>query len=188
MKKAVPIAALLIAVIISSTWAFYKPVRILAPELAGVPCFSDAICTDDASRLEDATALYNEALHFVGTSVGGIRHAPRTVFCSSEACSESFGLGRRSAITLGTFGIIIGPRAWKRYYVRHEMIHHLQNERLGMISVLRAPKWFTEGMAYSLSKDPRPKLKDPFEHYRSQFDDWYIRVGQERLWEETHRL
>ncbi|UFS63349.1 hypothetical protein LOH54_04270 [Sulfurimonas sp. HSL-3221] len=188
MKKAVSIAALLIAAIILCTWAFYKPVRIIAPQLAGVSCFGDTLCTDDASRLKDAAALYEEALRFVDTSVGEIKNAPRTVFCSSEACSESFGLGRRSAITLGTFGIIIGPMAWKRYYVRHEMIHHLQNERLGMISVLRAPKWFTEGMAYSLSKDPRPKLKDPFEHYRSQFDNWYSRVGEERLWEEAHSL
>lgn len=171
-----------------AAWAFFKPVRVLSPELAGPSCVSDVICTDSVSRYREAAGLYDEALNFVDTSVGEIRTRPRVIFCSSEACSRSFGLGRRSAVTIGTFGIVIGPRAWMSYYVRHEMIHHLQNERLGMLKAWREPEWFSEGMAYDLSGDPRAKLSEPFERYRSRFEHWYRRVGKKRLWAEARNL
>jgi len=171
-----------------AAWAFFKPVRVVAPELMGLSCISDIICTDDVSRYQEAATLYDEALHFVDSSVGSIEKKPRVIFCSSQACFQSFGLGKRSAATIGTFGIVISPRAWKPYYVRHEMIHHLQNEKLGMIKAWREPKWFIEGMAYSLSEDPRPKLSEPFEQYRSQFKDWYKEVGKKRLWTEASNL
>ncbi|MDD2768612.1 MAG: hypothetical protein PHT19_07745, partial [Methylococcus sp.] len=105
-----------------------------------------------------------------------------------EACFQSFGLGKRSAATIGTFGIVISPRAWKPHYVRHEMIHHLQNEKLGMIQVWRMPEWFIEGMAYALSEDPRSTLSEPFDQYRSQFNRWHEQVGHARLWIEARHL
>jgi len=58
-----------------------------------------------------------------------------------------FGLGQRACLTIGTLGIVINSRGWKPFYVRHEMIHHLQNEQLGMLTAWTKPKWFVEGMA-----------------------------------------
>lgn len=171
-----------------AAWAFVKPVRVVAPELTGLSCINDTLCTDDISRFQEIAKLYDEALHFVDSSVGSIDNKPRIIFCNSDACFQSFGLGKRSAATIGTFGIVISPRAWEPYYLRHEMIHHLQNEKLGMIKAWRAPAWFMEGMAYSLSKDPRPILSEPFEQYRSQFEHWYSLVGKERLWTEAGNL
>ncbi len=188
IKKTLSLSAFFILFIIIAATIFYKPIRILAPETAGVSCVNAKVCIDDLSRLETATALYDEALHFVDASVGGIDNPPKVVFCSSKTCAESFGLGKRSAITLGAFGIVIGPNAWKSYYVRHEMIHHLQNERWGMLKVLCLPTWFIEGMAYALSEDPRPVLTKPFECYRFRFRHWYKKVGKARLWEEARCL
>jgi len=185
LKRLLLICVLCIPV---SAWAFFKPVRIIAPELMGLSCVNDIICTDNVSLYEEATALYEEALHFVGSSVGTIEQKPRVIFCSTKTCFQSFGLGKRSAATIGTFGIVISPRAWKPYYVRHEMIHHLQNEKLGMFRVWSDPKWIIEGMAYALSQDPRPKLSEPFEQYRSQFKVWYKQVGKEELWTEARNL
>ncbi|MCX7095147.1 MAG: hypothetical protein NTY50_17080 [Methylobacter sp.] len=171
-----------------AAWAFFKPVRVLSPELAGVSCINDTLCTDDVSRYQEAAKLYDEALHFVNLSVGSIENKPRVIFCSSDTCSQFFEMGQRAGVNVGTFGIVISPRAWKPYYVRHEMIHHLQNEKLGMIKAWREPKWFMEGMAYSLSEDPRQKLSEPFEQYRSQFEGWYSLVGKEQLWAEASNL
>lgn len=181
---------LLIGILCSpvAAWAFFKPVRVVAPELAEITCIDDTLCTDDASRYREIALLYDEALHFVDSSVGLIENKPRVIFCGSEACFQSFGLGKRSAATMGTFGIVISPRAWKPHYVRHEMIHHLQYEKLGMIEALREPEWFMEGMAYSLSEDPRPKLSERFEQYRAQFEHWYQQVGKDELWEEARNL
>ncbi len=172
----------------AAAWAFIKPIRVLAPEWNGVSCINDTICTDDMSHYQEAARLYDEALHYVDSSVGVIKSQPRVIFCYSDTCSRSFGLGKRSALTIGHFGIIISPRAWKEYYVRHEMIHHLQHEKLGMLKVWRDPRWLIEGMAYSLSKDPRPKLSEPFEQYRTQFNQWYGRVKKGHLWEQASKI
>jgi len=134
-----------------AAWAFVKPVRILAPELVGVSCMSDTICIDDTSRFQEAAGLYDDAAEFVDSAVGGMKRKPLAIFCATEACYQSFGSGRSAAQTIATFGIAISPRGWKPHYVRHEMIHHLQRERLGTLkSWLITPEWLTEGMAYSL--------------------------------------
>lgn len=169
-------------------WTLYKPTRVLAPELAGVPCASDVICLDDMSRYEEAVELYSEAYEFVNSSVGAIEKKPRAIFCTSETCFQSFGINKRAAGTVGVSGIVISPRGWKDYYMRHEFIHHLQSERLGVLRQLLAPAWFTEGMAYSFSEDPRPDLAETFRQYRAEFEEWYRAVGEQRLWVEARKL
>lgn len=171
-----------------ATWALYKPVRVLVPQwVPGVTCISDVICMDDTSRHREAAGLYDEALGFVNSSVGAIEQKPRIIFCASQACFRSFGFRDSSASTVGTSGIVIGPRAWKNYYVRHEMIHHLQTERLGILKQWRSPPWFREGMAYSLSEDPRATLAESSQRHRSMFENWYQSVGRKNLWEEARK-
>jgi len=95
-------------------WAYYKPVRVLAPELvSGITCKSSVICLDDVSRYSEAIKLYNEANEFVISSIGKIKQKPRIIFCSTESCFNSFGFNKSSASTVGTSGIVISPRGWK---------------------------------------------------------------------------
>ena len=182
----VPLIVLLF--IPGASWAFYKPVRVLAPELNGVTCVTDAICMEDALRYEAASVLYEEGFAFVNALVGTIEEPPRAIFCSTQGCFESFGFDRAAAHTVGVSGIVVGPRGWKRHYMRHEMIHHLQAERLGVFAQWRSPEWFKEGMAYAMSQDPRPILSEPWQEYRSQFEAWLQSVGREGLWTEAARL
>jgi hypothetical protein len=104
------------------------------------------------------------------------------VFCSTQACADSFGLGDRSAVTVGTVGTVIGPHAWAPHYVRHELIRQLQAERLGVMSLLLKPSWFVEGMAYALSDDPRPTLTEPWQGYRARFKSWHSTIGTADIW------
>ncbi len=171
-----------------AAWTFYKPVWLLAPSLAGVSCITDVICTDAPKRSDEARKLYAEAFACVARKLGPIKSRPRAVFCTSDACARSFGLGRSTAKTVGPLGTIFGPRAWKPHYVRHELIHQIQNERLGTYRALRSPKWFIEGMAYSLSEDPRSPLAEPFEQYRSLFEAWSRSVGKDELWQKASEL
>ena len=171
-----------------AAWAFCKPTRVLAPELNGVSCLDEYICTDDSSRYERAAELYEEAYAFVSSSVGTIERRPRVVFCSSRECFRSFGFDEAAARTVGVSGIVIAPHGWKYYYLRHEMIHHLQAERMGVFRQWRSPYWFKEGMAYALSGDPRSDLAEPWQRYRLQFESWYRSVGMDRLWEEAGEL
>ena len=182
---------LLVAVLASpvAVWALYKPVRVLAPRLNGVSCPSEVICTDAPSRYPEASKLYEDALLFVGSTAGEMEHRPRVIFCATDACYRSFGFRGSAANTIGTFGIVVSPRGWMPHYVRHEMLHHLQKERLGGLRIwLVTPQWFIEGMAYSLSGDPRPVLAEPWQGYRSRFEAWYRQIGREHLWDEAARL
>jgi hypothetical protein len=170
-----------------TNWAFVKPVRAVET-FAGVSCVENTICTDDPSRNPEASKLYEEALQFADSSIAPLEHRPLVIFCSSEACYHSFGYGNSTAMSIGDFLIILGPRAWTPYYLRHEMIHRLQAQRLGALKMLLEPEWFIEGMAYSLSQDPHTELAEPFQEYRSHFQTWYQGVGKARLWQEAARL
>jgi hypothetical protein len=183
----VRLLAMLVAVPLIA-WFAVKPVRVLAPELAGVRCVSASVCIDDATRLPEAAGLYAEGMAFVPGALDVFEGKPRMIFCASQACADSFGLGARSAVTIGTRGTVIGPRAWKSFYVRHELIHYSQAEHLGTLSLLFKPQWFVEGMAYALSRDPRAPLAEPFEGYRSRFLAWYGGVGKPSLWQAARAL
>lgn len=169
-----------------AAWAYRNPASTLETFI-GVSCTHDEICTDDPTRYPEAAKLYDEALQFVAESIGPLEKRPLVVFCASEACYRAFGFRNASAESIGGFCIVVSPRGWKPYYVRHEMIHRLQTQELG-IRMWLEPQWFVEGMAYALSQDPRPVLAEPFQQYRSQFDTWYRGIGRERLWAEARKL
>ena len=166
------LALSLLLTIAPATWAAFKPIRALAPQWAGTTC-EGAICIDDPARLDEARALYRDALAFVDTRVGRIQAPPRMVFCATAACSQRFGFRANAAYTVGTSGIVISHRGWAPFFVRHELIHHLQNERLGTIRAgFFKPAWWREGMAYSLSLDPRRPLPAPLEGLRATYETW----------------
>ena len=170
-------------------WATFKPVRILAPELVtGITCMSDTICLDDVSRYPEAIKLYDEAFDFVVSTIDKIEKKPKIIFCSTQTCFKSFGFNKASAQTVGKSGIVISPKGWTYYYLRHEIIHHLQAERMGVISQWRSPNWFIEGMAYMLSEDPREQLSKTHQEYREKFSKWYKTVGKDKLWEASPEI
>src|SRR6185503_4955732 len=187
LPKRLVVGALLLAAPIAA-WALVKPLRVLAPQLEGLAC-DEWVCIDDASRRAEAKRLYRDALNAVQASVGELHSAPRAVFCATAACSAKFGFAEALAYDVGTFGIAISHRAWRPYLIRHELIHHLQNERLGWLRTwLLKPDWFREGMAYSLSEDPRQPLPEPLQSYRARFETWFKQVGRSNIWTEAEHL
>jgi hypothetical protein len=185
----ITIAAVLFVLLVpAAAWAAFKPIRVISPELLGMQCAKSGVCVEDPSSVATAESLYTESVAFVSSAVSPLEGAPKVIFCSSETCARSFGLGARSALTVGTVGTVIGPRAWKPYYVRHELIHQLQGQQLGVVSLWFKPSWFVEGMAYSLSQDPRQPLAEPFEGWRNRFSFWYQKVGKDNLWSQAREL
>ncbi len=189
MKKLLLLSALLILLTPIAAWAIYKPMRVLAPDwVGGVVCISTEICIEDKSKYELAETLYRESLHDISLVVGKFQQNPRVIFCSTEDCYRSLGFKRASATNVGKSGIVISPRGWKAYYLRHEMIHHRQAEEFGVISSLLKPEWLMEGMAYSLSDDPRKKLSGRWQAARERFNNWLNKVGTDNLWEEARKI
>lgn len=171
-------------------WAAFKPIRVLAPAMvSGVECHDDGICTDDPARLAEARALKAGALDFVATRVAPVGSMPRFVFCSTADCAASFGITRQAAHALGTRGIVVGPKGWAPFFARHELIHHVQMEHLGSLHAwLLTPRWFLEGMAYSLSEDPRRPLPARYEAWRHRFEAWYPGIVKSELWAQAAAL
>lgn len=161
---------------------------IIAPQWNGVSCEANNICVEILEQADDAQILYNSAIKFVNQSVGEIKQNPRVTFCSSIECFNAFGFhAPAKAKTIGLSGIVVGPAGWQNHILRHEMIHHLQAEKLGVIGQWLSPMWFKEGMAYSPSMDPR-KLSSQFESYRNKFENWYLHVGKENAWQAAKKL
>ena len=161
-----------------SVFAFYKPVRVLIPEVFGVSCNEHNVCVEDSSQLDVAVSLLNDSKNYLEMQWGLSIGEPKIIFCGSEKCQSTFGLGQKAGFTLGSFGIAIAPRGWKQYYVAHELIHHWQAGNFGSMALLYGEQWLIEGMAYSLSNDPRKELHEPFESYRQKFNDWrHLKTG-----------
>lgn len=176
-------ALLLIFISFTAAWFLVKPVRVTLPTVFGITCFDKVICLEDASKLGEAQRLYAESASFVSDTVGRIDGSPKVIFCSSVKCDNTFGLGARSAVTFGRMGTVIGHHSWHSHFVRHELIHFLQYERLGVLTVLLKPKWIIEGMAYSMSLDSRSELEEPWQNYRIMFNEWYSNIDKNNLWQ-----
>jgi hypothetical protein len=182
------LATLLALAVPLAAWAWVKPVRVLAPQLEELVC-EQSICIDDPARRAEAAALYSNALRSVEASFGPLDVRPHAVFCSTHACALKFGIVGRNAYNVGRYAIAIGDRGWYPFFLRHELIHQVQNQHLGSLRMwLFKPLWFREGMAYSLSGDPRHPLPPPLEDYRQEFEAWYQRIGPAKLWQEANEL
>jgi hypothetical protein len=93
------LALILLVIAPLAAWWLVKPVRVLAPGLVGISCSSGPVCVEDPAQQGIAEQLYGAALADVGQAISPLAGAPRVIFCSSEACADSFGLGARSAVT-----------------------------------------------------------------------------------------
>ena len=172
-----------------ATWALWKPIRALAPELAGVECYEGGVCTDAPARVEEARKLREDSLRFVAQKAGTFQAAPTMIFCSTAQCEKSFGFRGNAAYNLGASRLVVSSRGWLPFYISHELIHCVQVERIGGFRMLlHTPTWLIEGMAYSLSEDPRRPLTEPWETYRQQFEVWAIQGPPEELWQRAVAL
>jgi hypothetical protein len=189
MKKILIILLILIFSAPIACWVLYKPIRVVYPEwVDGISCNHEGICIDDVSNIFKASSLYKNALNSVSTEVGSFKQNPHVIFCSTQECFESFGFKKAAAMSVSSLGIVISPRGWDGHFVRHEMIHHRQAEELGLLSGILKPEWLIEGMAYSLSFDPRMQLADQWQKDRIKFEAWYQKIGKKQLWKQASKL
>ncbi|MGO9404246.1 MAG: hypothetical protein ACLPVW_12340 [Terriglobales bacterium] len=171
-----------------SVLCFGKSLRVIVPQtVGGVQCYDDGLCIDSKERLAEARALYSAAAARVTQQVGAFHSQPKIVFCSSAECLDGFGLGSRAAFSVGNFGVAVAPRGWKEFYIAHELIHVRQAEEFGNIAMLYKPKWMIEGMAYSLSGDPRHPLTEPFESWRARFEVWNKSLHGDQFWQAANK-
>ena len=174
-------ASLILAVTVAGA-IFYKPIRILAPQMFGLTCVSEILCLDDVSRQEEAMELMADATSFVSGELSPLETELTVLFCSTRDCLARFTNATVAAQYFwGARTLLIGDR-WAPYIIRHELIHHWQNENYGgPRDALRLPMWFLEGMAYSLSEDPRDVIPNvEANEQRARFMEWLSTGGDWR--------
>ena len=184
--KALLLAVVATAAIPVAAWGFFKPVRIVAPQLNGVAC-AGAVCVEDMSTLPAALQLHSEAMSNVAAKLRPLRSPPRAVFCSTRACYHSFGGGMERGVTLFALGVIIPPESWQVYIVEHELIHMLQAQELGLLGRERTPAWFKEGMPFFVSAAPAFDVPDYAQPLIAEYQAWEQRVGRDNVWAEIRR-
>jgi len=168
-------------------WWLVKPLRILAPQFNGVTCRA-AVCVEDPVQLPRAERLHSEAMAAVARKLEALDSPPLTVFCSTRACYRSFGGGAERGATLLDLGVILPPESWVRHIVEHEFIHMLQAQELGLMGRHLRPEWFTEGMAFSVSKPPAWDLPAYAIPFVAKYDAWERRIGRANVWRQARRL
>lgn len=172
-----------------AVWQLWRPIRAIKPEWAGVVCYAEGVCIDNPLKAEEARLLKRRALAFMTEQVGKFEASPRMIFCTTSACETSFGFKGNAAYNVGTLALVVSSRGWKTYYIQHELIHCVQVERIGGLRMLlHTPTWLIEGMAYSLSGDPRRPLKEPWETYRKSYEQWAELLPPKILWAEAAAL
>ena len=179
---------MMIALIPVAALAIPNPLRALAPGMFGLICDSNRLCVEEAPRLSEARELALSGLADVAEKLGEFESRPTMIFCSSQACFDAFGKRRSTAVAFGSQAVLIGPRGWAKHYIRHELVHVAQYQRLGLIRAWRAPKWLIEGMAYSLSEDPRRPLPGELEALREEFDGWLGGDKGPALWRKAQGI
>ena len=189
IKRTVLIGLCMAALAPAMALIMIKPFRVVTPQVVNsVNCYSGGICTDDDQRLDEARVLYSAALSLVSQKAGAFHSRPKVIFCSADSCRGSFGLGSRAAYTVGDFGIVIAPRGWQTFFLAHEFIHYRQAEEFGNIKTLFKPTWLIEGMAYSLSDDPRRPLTQPFESWCVKFESWDNSTNITHFWQAARKV
>lgn len=154
--------------------AAYKPARVLAPEQFGMTCPEPTLCIDDIAALPKAKKLRTDAVQIVESRFGPFKKEPRVLFCTTKDCFKTFGPPVIAAQNVGRSGSVINAIGWHDHIVRHELIHHWQNEQFGLIKASHGlPRWYIEGMAYELSEDPRDTIpNEQAQGYRETFRAW----------------
>jgi hypothetical protein len=184
-RKLILTILLAAAAIPAAAWAFFKPIRIVAPQLNGLTCVG-SVCVESLSALPIAEQLHAKAMSNIATKLRPLKSPSLTVFCSTRACYQSFG-GKGVGITVFNLGVVIAPEAWNLYIVEHELIHMLQAQELGLRGRERTPPWFKEGMPFFISAPPAFDLPDYAKPLVAEYQTWEQRVGRDNVWAEIRK-
>jgi hypothetical protein len=185
--RVVCITAVGILLLTVIAYLVYRPLRSLVPELVGMTKISDNVYVDDVSKASDAIELANDSIKELAKDVIVIERPPRMLFCYREKTFRSFGFRESAARSIGGIAVVLSPRAIYGYFLKHELIHYWQSRNLGFLCERYYPQWIIEGMAYSMSNDPRHPLNEPWETYRRQFETWYKDIDENHLKEELRK-
>ena len=105
---------------------------------------------------DTAKATIEEARARVRAFYDSLEAHPRVLLCQTDDCYRPLG-GSSRGITLLDQALILSPRGIDTVIATHELAHAELHRRIGLMATLSrsVPQWFDEGLAVSVSDDPR---------------------------------
>lgn len=135
-----------------------RAIKLLAPTWFGMQRIANHVYVDKATtapQRDEILTIVSQAHDRVGRYYGAINCQPNLFFCSTEKSFQSFGGSRQTGATFWTAASLFSPRGQSSAIVAHEWSHAELHTRIGFWNWLGVPQWFDEGLAVTVSEEPR---------------------------------
>lgn len=152
--------------------------------MIGMTKITKNVYIDDTSKSNKAIDMVRSAIDELSDKGFTYKKLPNVLFCFHQKTFSLLGFKKSAARSIGTYSIVLGPRADEVFYLKHELIHQWQAINLDFNYVHDYSQWVVEGMAYYFSDDPRHPLDEPWETDRKTFGTWYRSIRNDDLLHE----
>ena len=158
IRLAIRVLVLLGLVVFFCTCHRARAVKLFAPTWFGMESIASGVYVDKAmtaGQREEILKIVSEAGQRVGRCYGNTTAKPKLLFCSSEAAFQSFGGTKEGGMTYFAYASLLSPRGQSAAIVAHEWSHAEFYSRVGFWAWRRTPQWFDDGLAVTVSEEPR---------------------------------
>ena len=136
--------------------AIAGPHHAMTPQLFGAHKLAPNLFTDAPQREKEFLLRIKAARSETRAFFGPLQTEPTYIFCTTERCQKTFGIGARG-LNLGKHYVLIAPSGISQMIVTHETVHNElhRGQTLKALWDPDFPQWFDEGLASLLSRDTR---------------------------------
>lgn len=149
----------ILAVILFLTSHQAKAMKLLAPAWFGMEPIAPGVYADKAmpaAERRKVLQMIPTAKSQVARYYGNVTASPKLFFCSSEAAFQSIGGTKQTGLSYFSCASVFSPRGLSAPIIAHEWSHAELNARAGgWWNRRRVPRWFDEGLAVTVSEEPR---------------------------------
>ena len=113
-----------------------------------------AASADARSAVEDVVTSARDRIR---TFYGRLDSGPKVMVCISDGCYRRVGGGKSRGMAVLDWALFLSPRGTTTTIASHELSHIELHHRIGFVRTFRRdiPQWFDEGLAVTISDDPR---------------------------------
>jgi hypothetical protein len=135
-----------------------RAMKLIAPTWFGMESIASRVYVDKAmpaGQRAEILKLVSGAEQQVRRYYGSATAKPKLLFCSREETFQSFGGTKQTGLTVLGYASLFSPRGLSVPIVAHEWSHVEFYSRVDLRRWLGVPQWFDEGLAVTVSEEPR---------------------------------
>ena len=151
----------IIGVVLAGTATFYPAIAAIAcSSCYGFERLEENVYIERGVELGTRASVkgtVDEARLRVKAFYGELLSEPKVMICVTDTCYRAVGGGGSRGMAILDRALFLSSRGTTIVIASHELAHVELHHRLGLIDTLRrvVPQWFDEGLAVTISNDPR---------------------------------